>query len=102
MSYISAVTQFPTLQIQSHDPHLVPLLRNHHRPDNDDPQHYCPEITPQGLLCHSHGSVRVCLLHLCLLGFGGIWHPTLFCQQPEAKQGQRQKEEKPCMYQFPL
>uniref|UniRef100_A0A5F9CT69 Gamma-aminobutyric acid receptor subunit gamma-2 n=1 Tax=Oryctolagus cuniculus TaxID=9986 RepID=A0A5F9CT69_RABIT len=56
------------------------------------------KITPQGVLCHSHGSLCVCLLHLCLLCFGGVWHPALFCQQSETKQGQRQKEEKSCPY----
>lgn len=80
----------------------VPLFRYHNRPDNDNPQHHRPEVTAQGLLCHSNGSLCICLLHICLLCFGGVWHPTLFCQQSETKQGQRQKEEKPCMYHFPL
>lgn len=81
---------------------IVPSSRDNHCPDNDHPQHHCPEVAPQGLLCHSDGSLCICLLHLCLLRFGGVWHPALFCQQPETKQGQRQKEEKPCMYHFSL
>lgn len=81
---------------------VVSSCRHYHCPDDDYPQHHCPEVAPQGLLCHGNGSLRICLLHLCLLCFGGVRHPALFCQQPETKQGQRQKEEKPCMYHFLL
>lgn len=79
---------------------IVLLCRYHYCPDHDYSQHHSPEISAQGLLCHSNGSLRICLLHLCVFCFGGVWHPALFCQQSETKQGQRQKEEKPCMYHF--
>ena len=80
----------------------VSPFRYHDCPDNDNPQHHCPEVTPQGLLRHSDGPLCICLLHIRLLRFGGVWYPALFCQQPETKQRQRQKEEKPCTYHFPL
>lgn len=81
---------------------VVLLCRYHYCPDHDYSQHHSPEISAQGLLCHSNGSLRICLLHLCVLCFGGVWHPALFCQQSETKQGQRQKEEKTLYVSFPV
>lgn len=97
----SIMTQILTFLITSWDFFYCVLCRYHYCPDHDYSQHHSPEISAKGLLCHSNGSLRICLLHLCVFCFGGVWHPALFCQQSETKQGQRQKEEKPCMYHFP-
>lgn len=98
---MSRVPQILTLPIISCDFFIVLLCRYHNCPHHDYSQYHSPEISAEGLLCHSNGSLRICLLHLCVFCFGGVWNPALFCQQSETKQGQRQKEEKPCMYHFP-
>lgn len=81
---------------------ILPSSRNHHCPDNDYPQHHCPEVSPQGLLCHSDGSLCICLLHLRLLCFGGVWHSCIILSATGNQARTKDKRRKPCMYHFSL